>query len=254
MLSHLLHVGLASARRRRAGPLQGALHPAGVWLSLVPIIAGCFIAACKEVTFDWWGFNFAMASNLGMVLRGIYSKQCLRDFEHMSGINLCALEQLVICGIARHVACEPAPAPLALGMCSVASRRAANERVRRFGLISITSLVYCAPAALFFEGRSWPAALEVAGAATAGPLSASALLVLSGLFYHLYNQLAYMVLGQGVSPATWSVGNTMKRAAIIIASVLYFRNPVSPLNWLGSGLAVLGAYWYSVARVKQDRR
>lgn len=125
---------------------------------------------------------------------------------------------------------------------------------RRFGLISITSLVYCVPAALYFEGGRWPAALAAAGAATAGPLPASALLALSGLLYHLYNQLSYMVLSQGVSPVTWSVGNTMKRVAIIVASVLYFRNPVSPLNWLGSALAVLGAYCYSVARVRQGAR
>jgi hypothetical protein len=37
----------------------------------------------------WAGFNYAMASNMGMVMRGIYSKKCLQDFKGMDGINLC---------------------------------------------------------------------------------------------------------------------------------------------------------------------
>ena len=35
--------------------------------------------------------------------------------------------------------------------------------------------------------------------------------------------------------------------AVIVASVIYFRNPVSPLNAAGSALALLGAYLYTKA-------
>lgn len=80
------------------------------------------------------------------------------------------------------------------------------------------------------------------------------LLFAGGLFYHLYNQLSYMVLYQGISPVTFSVGNTMKRVAIIVTSVAFFKNPVSLLNWAGSAVAVFGTYWYSAAtwRVRQQ--
>ncbi len=67
------------------------------------------------------------------------------------------------------------------------------------------------------------------------------LLSLGGVFYHLYNQVSYQALA-GIGPVTFSVGNTMKRVAVIVSSVLFFKNYVSPLNWVGTGLAVLGAY------------
>jgi solute carrier family 35 protein E1 len=52
-----------------------------VWASLLPIVAGCSLSAMKEVSFSWGGFNNAMISNLGMVLRNIYSKKSLNDYK-----------------------------------------------------------------------------------------------------------------------------------------------------------------------------
>ncbi len=60
-------------------------------------------------------------------------------------------------------------------------------------------------------------------------------------------QLSYMVLDQGISPVTFSVGNTMKRVAVVVSSVMFFRNPVSLLNWVGSFVAIFGTYLYSLA-------
>lgn len=59
-----------------------------------------------------------------------------------------------------------------------------------------------------------------------------------------------MVLDQGISPVTFSVGNTMKRVAVVVSSVMFFRNPVSLLNWVGSAVAILGTYLYSLATDK----
>lgn len=36
-------------------------------------------------------------------------------------------------------------------------------------------------------------------------------------------QLSYMVLDQGISAVTFSVGNTMKRVAVVVSSVMFFR-------------------------------
>ncbi len=62
------------------------------------------------------------------------------------------------------------------------------DGINLFGLISIVSLVYCAPAAVFMEGSQW------AGAWTAacdkmGQQAFIQLLAVSGIFYHLYNQV-----------------------------------------------------------------
>lgn len=187
-----------------SGPLLGAAYPWYVWGSLLPIVAGCSLSAMKEVSFSWGGFNNAMVSNLGMVLRNIYSKKSLNDYKHIDGINL-------------------------------------------FGLISIASLLFCAPAAVVAEGHLWGAAWERAAAALGGVPALLQLLAVGGLFYHLYNQASYMVLDQGVSPVTFSVGNTMKRVAVVVSSVMFFKNPVSAMNWVGSFIAILGTYLYSLA-------
>ncbi|GBF93816.1 hypothetical protein Rsub_06148 [Raphidocelis subcapitata] len=187
-------------------PLLGIVYPWYVWGSLLPIVAGCSLSALKEVSFSWGGFNNAMISNLGMVLRNIYSKKSLNDYKHIDGINL-------------------------------------------FGLISIVSLLYCAPAAVFAEGHMWGAAWEAA-VAKMGQGALLQLLAVGGLFYHLYNQASYMVLDQGISPVTFSVGNTMKRVAVVVSSVMFFKNPVSFMNWVGSFIAILGTYLYSLASDK----
>lgn len=184
-------------------------YPYYVWLSLVPIIAGCSLAAMKEVSFSWGGFNNAMISNIGMVLRNIYSKKYLDEFRHIDGTNM-------------------------------------------FALLSIISIFITLPGALALEAfkggvYQWGAAAHT-GMAVAGSATFIKLLAGSGLFYHLYNQVSYMVLDQGISPVTFSVGNTMKRVAVVVSSVIFFKNPVSALNWVGSMLALLGTGLYSAAK------
>ena len=57
-----------------------------------------------------------------------------------------------------------------------------------------------------------------------------------------------MVLDTGLSALGLSVGNVMKRVAVVLSSVMFFRNPVSPLNWFGSFVAIFGTWLYSVAQ------
>ena len=187
-------------------------YPYYVWLSLLPIIAGCSLAAMKEVSFVWGGFNNAMLSNVGMVLRNIYSKKYLEEYKHIDGINM-------------------------------------------FALLSIISLIYTVPAAVWVEGwrggvYQWGAAADVACQSLGGAAPFFRLLALTGVFYHLYNQMSYMVLDQGISPVTFSVGNTMKRVAVVVSSIVFFKNPVSMLNWIGSMIALLGTGLYSMAKQK----
>ena len=71
--------------------------------------------------------------------------------------------------------------------------------------------------------------------------------------HSLWMQFSYMVLNQGVSPVTFSVGNTMKRVAVVVSSVLFFKNPVAMLNWIGSGVAIFGTFLYSLAKEKAEK-
>ena len=185
-----------------------------VWLSLLPIIGGVAIASMTEINFNVAGFQGAMISNIGFVFRNIYSKKKM-DAIQLGGINL-------------------------------------------YAWISILSTVLLLPLALLMEGwkvlfgGGWAASQAAYAAAGNSPAMLLPLLLFSGVMYHMYNQSSYEAL-EGVSPLGFSVANTMKRVAVIVASILIFRNPITPINALASAIAVLGTFLYSLARDKEAR-
>ncbi|OVA20741.1 Drug/metabolite transporter [Macleaya cordata] len=124
-------------------------------------------------------------------------------------------------------------------------KEASLDNITLFSIITIMSLFLLAPVALLMEGVKFtPAYLQSAG------LNVKEVFVralLAGLCFHAYQQVSYMIL-QRVSPVTHSVGNCVKRVVVIVTSVLFFRTPVSPINSLGTGIALAGVFLYS--RVK----
>eukprot|EP00466_Bigelowiella_natans_P021503 jgi/Bigna1/37764/e_gw1.21.27.1 len=63
----------------------------------------------------------------------------------------------------------------------------------------------------------------------------------AAFFFHAYQQLSYAILNR-ISPVTHSVGNCVKRVVVIASSIIFFQNPVSPLNLAGAGIAISGVY------------
>ncbi|CAK9177454.1 unnamed protein product, partial [Ilex paraguariensis] len=188
----------------------GDTYPLTIWLSIIPIVMGCSLAAITEVSFNFAGLWGALISNVGFVLRNIYSKKSLQSFKEVNGLNL-------------------------------------------YGWITIISLLYLFPVAVFVEGSQWIAGYHSA-IETIGKSSTFYIwVILSGVFYHLYNQSSYQALDE-ISPLTFSVGNTMKRVVVIISTVLVFRNPVRPLNALGSAIAIFGTFLYSQATAKKSKK
>lgn len=185
----------------------GDTYPLKVWLSIVPIVLGCSLAAITEVSFNFQGLWGALISNVGFVLRNIYSKKSLQSFKEVNGLNL-------------------------------------------YGWISIISLMYLFPVAVYVEGSQWVSGYHKAIESIGKPATFYIWVMLSGIFYHLYNQSSYEALDQ-ISPLTFSVSNTMKRVVVIASSLVVFRNPVRPLNLLGSAVAILGAFLYTQASSKK---
>lgn len=188
----------------------GDTYPLAVWLSILPIVFGCSLAAVTEVSFNLGGLSGAMISNVGFVLRNIFSKRSLQNFKEVDGLNL-------------------------------------------YGWITIISLLYLFPVAVLVEGSQWVAGYHKALGTIGNPSTFYLWVLVSGIFYHLYNQSSYQALDD-ISPLTFSVGNTMKRVVVIVASVLVFRNPVRPLNALGSAIAIFGTFLYSQATVKKPKK
>ncbi|OIT03429.1 PREDICTED: glucose-6-phosphate/phosphate translocator 2, chloroplastic-like [Nicotiana attenuata] len=66
--------------------LLGETFPLPVYLSLMPIIGGCALAAITELNFNLTGFMGAMISNLAFVFRNIFSKKGMKG-KSVGGMN-----------------------------------------------------------------------------------------------------------------------------------------------------------------------
>uniref|UniRef100_A0A803L8K9 Sugar phosphate transporter domain-containing protein n=1 Tax=Chenopodium quinoa TaxID=63459 RepID=A0A803L8K9_CHEQI len=122
------------------------------------------------------------------------------------------------------------------------------DNITLFSIITVMSFILLAPATIFMEGVKFtPTYIEAAGLNVQQLYTRS---LLAALCFHAYQQVSYMIL-QRVSPVTHSVGNCVKRVVVITSSVLFFKTPVSPINALGTGIALAGVFLYSrVKRIK----
>ncbi|GMH67753.1 hypothetical protein TrVE_jg6809 [Triparma verrucosa] len=117
-----------------------------------------------------------------------------------------------------------------------------------FAVLTIMSFMSMVPVTLFFEGSqilpSLPAAYVAYGSETAFQLET----LYAGLFYYLYNEVAYLALGVVDSPTTHAVGNTIKRVVVLVASTIYFKTEMTSQSILGCSIAIGGVLLYSVVK------
>ncbi|XP_073006464.1 glucose-6-phosphate/phosphate translocator 2, chloroplastic-like [Typha latifolia] len=115
-----------------------------------------------------------------------------------------------------------------------------------YACLSMLSLLILTPFAIAVEGpQMWAAGWEKA-VSQIGP-NFIWWVAAQSVFYHLYNQVSYMSLDE-ISPLTFSIGNTMKRITVIVASIIIFHTPVQPINALGAAIAIFGTFLYSQAK------
>jgi solute carrier family 35 protein E1 len=187
--------------------------PLPVYASLIPIIGGVGLASMKELSFTWLSFIAGTLSAVTSATKAILSKKVL-DGKPL-GENL-------------------TPANM-------------------FAVLTILGFLMILPASLLIEG---PAAVKTAWSAALAAgytkMQLFRLLSISGFLYYIYNEVAFLALAE-VAPVTHAVTNTVKRVVIILASVLVFRNPVTKLGMLGSGIAILGATAYSITKSKYKK-
>lgn len=137
-----------------------------------------------------------MISNVGMVLRNIYSKKFLGQLKARAGAGY------VCSGLRAAVgadpACQPMPAPAPAHpptqLPTHPPARPQLDGINLFAILSIISIFYCLPAALVLEGfkggvNNWAPLWDAAVASSGGLAAWAKLLAAGGLFYHLYNQV-----------------------------------------------------------------
>lgn len=82
---------------------------------------------------------------------------------------------------------------------------------------------------------------------------------LSGLFLYFFNGFSFncqsilaFTLMSYISPVTYSVCNTVKRAVLIWFSVIIFQNNVSGMSAFGSVVVIIGVLSYNQAKIKDS--
>lgn len=121
-----------------------------------------------------------------------------------------------------------------------------------FSVLTIMATFMLVPISLAIEG---PTAM-IKGfkvAFSAGGMNFMWQMILSGFYYYMYNEVAFLALGK-LDPVSHAVCNTMKRVVIIITAIFVFRNPVTPLGILGSSIAIAGTLVYSLAKNKYAKK
>jgi len=117
-----------------------------------------------------------------------------------------------------------------------------------YAVLTIMATFMLIPISFFMEGPS--AMIKGFHAAhAAGGAKFIWQMVYSGLFYYLYNEVAFLALGK-LDPVSHAVSNTMKRVVIIITAIVVFGTPVTPLGIAGSSIAIFGTLLYSLAKNK----
>eukprot|EP00612_Vaucheria_litorea_P000185 CAMPEP_0171452518 /NCGR_PEP_ID=MMETSP0945-20130129/593_1 /TAXON_ID=109269 /ORGANISM="Vaucheria litorea, Strain CCMP2940" /LENGTH=270 /DNA_ID=CAMNT_0011977199 /DNA_START=312 /DNA_END=1121 /DNA_ORIENTATION=- len=78
-------------------------------------------------------------------------------------------------------------------------------------------------------------------------------ILLSGLFFYMYNEVAFYCLN-AIHPLTHGIGNTIKRIVMIAVSVVAFKHKFTPLGMLGSMMAIGGVMLYSLVKGYYDEK
>ncbi|KAL7135823.1 hypothetical protein ABFS83_11G123800 [Erythranthe nasuta] len=122
------------------------------------------------------------------------------------------------------------------------------DNINLFSIITVISFLLLAPTAVILEGVKFsPSYLQSAASQGLDVKELCVRALFSGFCFHTYQQVSYMIL-QMVSPVTHAVGNSVKRVVVIVSSVIFFKTPVSPINSLGTALALAGVFLYSRAK------
>lgn len=184
-----------------------------VWLSLTPIVGGVALATVKEVAFIPAALITAAVSDLAMASRNVLSKKSMNVLTDVNGNRLCAADM--------------------------------------FGLLTVMATLVSLPVAIAVDGHAFSSVWSAAVAASAsGGVGVASHVGLAGILFYAYNEVAMKALSQ-VHAVTHAVGNILRRVVIMVASMLAFGTPMSPMSAAGSALAIGGSYIYAMAKHRE---
>ena len=186
------------------------VKPTLAYAMLIPIVGGVGLACIKEgkgVDINYTAFMWASIANLAAALKGKLGGSVTKSLKSDKSKNM--------------------------------------DSANVYAVMNIISFLFTVPMVVIAEGATlqeeWDKAVEANGA--------QALIMniaLSGFFFYIYNEFAFAFTAS-VGAVTSSVLNTAKRVIIIVVSSIVFVEPMERNTVLGSAIAILGTFAYSMA-------
>eukprot|EP00581_Thalassiosira_minuscula_P015909 CAMPEP_0183719998 /NCGR_PEP_ID=MMETSP0737-20130205/12747_1 /TAXON_ID=385413 /ORGANISM="Thalassiosira miniscula, Strain CCMP1093" /LENGTH=510 /DNA_ID=CAMNT_0025949797 /DNA_START=127 /DNA_END=1655 /DNA_ORIENTATION=+ len=191
-----------------------------VMLTLVPVVAGLILCSAAELRFDTVGFVAAVMNNCADCVQNVMSKRML---THLKPTQL---------QFYTSVAALMLQTPFVLRDATALIKKWSNHvNPDEVDLLLVEPVT---------EDDQMAESIEEG-------LSLTKLLIIDAIFYHLQSVSAYCTMGC-MSPVSQSVANTLKRALLVWASILYFGNPVTNSGIVGIIMVVSGVFLYNHVR------
>lgn len=206
--------------------LMGDTYPLPVYASLMTIVLGVILASAAEISFTLIGFVCAWMSNFALASRSVLNKM-VQTAQKQEAQN----QQ-------EHVAVIEGDQNTASAMMW------AQIKIDVDVLTECNLIAFILTLPLFFL-LEFQEVSEVLGSIEAEEYDRLLMLtVVSGVLFQMYNMFSLMILSI-TSPLTHVVAQSVRRVIVIIFSVVYFGNRVTPLNWAGTMVVFAAVFWYN---------
>jgi len=199
--------------------LFGVSYSSKTYLSLLPLTVGVMLAT----TFDISGANFmgllcAFGSAIVFVSSNIFFKKIMPS--HTSP-----------------------------------SRETATQKLDKINLLLYSSgmaFLIMIPLWMFYDLPSIMSGTSTPLKSGAKPHSIPLYFFMNGTVHFGQNILAFSIL-QSTSPVTYSIASLIKRVAVIIIAIMWFNQPVHPVQAMGICLTFVGLWMYNSAKESVER-
>ena len=229
----------------------GAAHAIGHAGSVIALGAGA-VSFAQTVKAAEPVFTCVMSY---LVLGTVFKWQvCASLFPIIAGVSIASLKELsftyksLYCALISNVAFASRAVLSKLTMDTPVGKN--MDAANLYGILTMMAFVLTLPVAFYMEGGILPAKWAASVAVVGTPWLVKNIII-NGMYYYLYNEVAFLTLNQ-VAPITHSIANTVKRVAIIVATCIVFQNPMSRIGVIGSSIAIAGTFVYSYAKQKYN--
>jgi len=179
------------------------------WLCLFPIIGGVCLAALKQNNDGSFELDFSIGGLVGALVANAFA--AFKGNESKKLMETPGIKERI------------------------------GSVGNQFAIMTIIALLTSIPLAFFKEG---PRIQEFVTAFQTKP-AVYQNVILSGLTFYGYNELATMTLTK-ISAVTQSVANTAKRVVVIVGSAIVFNESISGLKAIGCAICIGGVFLDSI--------